>query len=480
MNTLISLHSEKLQYIGVALRNPGTADIPEGVTAVIGPNGAGKTTLGRIVEKGWNITTNRISSPRGKLRTRFIEFSDIHSLTGFKAEYYQQRFESSMNDDIPTVGELLGEKISTDIWKNASERFGLVDIERKRLNYLSSGELRKLLIINLLFDLPDLLVIDNPYIGLDTSSRQLLDEMLEKIAGQGVSVWLLICDAADIPEFCTSVLPVKDRTLQPLMKVDRGNVKAVRATVARLFDFAVNIDAIPRTAAGKRCEEGEELFALNKCVVRYGGLVILPEITWRVLAGECWALEGPNGSGKSTLLSLIHADNPQGYSNDITLFGRRRGTGESIWDIKRRIGYVSPEMHLYFNGGATAVIDIVAQGLNDTVGNFKRLTLQQIEKGRRWLDLFHMEYLAPRRFNTLSAGEQRLVLLARTFIKNPELLILDEPLHGLDSSRKRAVRAVINALAARDRSALIYVTHYVDEMPECVGHTLTLPSRYKS
>ena len=173
------------------------------------------------------------------------------------------------------------------------------------------------------------------------------------------------------------------------------------------------------------------------------------------------------------MLSLVYADNPQGYNNDITLFDRRRGTGETIWDIKSRIGYISPEMHLYFNS-MSDVKTMVAQGLNNTIGDFRRVTSPQLAEAMRWLQLLHIEHLAEHRFNTLSTGEQRLALLARTFIKQPELLILDEPLHGLDMLRKRSVRAIINHLVARDGLTLIYVTHYLPEVPECVTHTKTL------
>ena len=194
---------------------------------------------------------------------------------------------------------------------------------------------------------------------------------------------------------------------------------------------------------------------------------------FRSRRGECWALAGPNGAGKSVLLSLVYADNPQAYSNDITIFDRKRGSGESIWDIKSRIGYVSPEMHLYFRHQGT-VADVVAQGLGNTLGSFGRTNASNYEAAMRWLELFHLESFADRRYSTLSTGEQRMVLIARTLIKHPDLLILDEPLHGLDAARKRSVRAVVNALVHRDSPTLIYVTHFLPEVPECVSFTKTL------
>ncbi len=473
MASIIKLVSDTLQYRGVKLQNPHHAEIPEGITAIIGPNGAGKSTLGHIIEKGWNICTNTIRGGREDMTIRSIEFSDIHSLAGFKVSYYQQRFEAMMNDEVPTVAELMGDRIATERWAELTERLHLHDVETKRVNFLSSGELRKLLIINLLFDLPDVLILDNPYIGLDADSRTLLNDTIVEIAARGVSVILLLCNPVDIIPSTTAVIPIDKMTIgEPFMVA--GDVEAARERIAGLFDYSIDIEDLPDMTPEK--EDFDVMFSLNHCQVKYGRRVILEDVSWTVRSGECWSLTGPNGSGKSTLLSLVHADNPQGYSNDITLFDRRRGSGESIWDIKRRIGYVSPEMHLYFSD-AGSVASVVAQGLNDTVGCFKMVKDHQMELAMKWLKALKIEHLAERRFNTLSAGEQRIALLARTFIKHPQLLILDEPLHGLDAARKRVIRRIINQLVARYGITLIYVTHYLPEVPECVTKAKCLAGR---
>jgi molybdate transport system ATP-binding protein len=331
--------------------------------------------------------------------------------------------------------------------------------------------LRKLLIVNLLFDLPDVLILDNPYIGLDSASRKLLDNTIEELSSQGVNVVMLLCNPVDIPQNTTTVIPIDNLTIgEPIAR--QGEIEKLRQAMNYLFDYAVDLDSIParRIPVDK---DIEVVLNMNKCKVCYGKRIILSEVSWTVKTGERWALAGPNGSGKSTLLSLVYADNPQGYTNDITLFDRRRGTGETIWDIKSRIGYISPEMHLYFNT-MSDVVSMVAQGLNNTIGDFRVVTPAQKQEAMRWLKILHIEHLAEHRFNTLSTGEQRLALLARTFIKQPQLLILDEPLHGLDMARKRSVRAIINRLVARDGLTLIYVTHYLSEVPDCVTHTKTL------
>lgn len=423
METLLTIESPELRYMTVRLAVPQPVAVPAGITAVTGPNGAGKSTLGRILERGWNITTNRITSPRGRLNVRMIEFADIHSLAGVRAGYYQQRYEATMNDDMPTVASVIGEeRISTDQWRVWSDRLGLKGIDGKCVNFLSSGELRKVLLINQLVDMPDLLILDNPYIGLDADSRKVLNDTFAALGDAGQSVMLLLPEGDIVPEAVSHLLYMDNMTV------------------------------------GVECNaDAPEVIRMRGVTVRYGSRVIIDSIDWCVRRGERWLLTGANGSGKSTLLSLVAADNPQGYNNDIELFGRRRGSGESIWDIKCRIGYISPEMHLYFNGGQSTVLSVVAHGLHDTVGEFTKLREGEADKAMEWLEKCGIAHLADRRFATLSAGEQRMALLARTLIKNPELLILDEPMHGLDARNRARVRTLTERAAAG--STLIYVTH---------------------
>lgn len=459
---LIGLRSPLLKYTGVTIANPHSTVIPEGLTVVIGPNGAGKTSLARIIERGWNFATNDIASPRGRLTVRYVEFNDIHSLAGFKAEYYQQRYESGMNGEVPTVREVMGDRLDSPAWLDLAERMQLRKYEDKPVNGLSSGELRKMLVINQLLDAPDLLILDNPYIGLDVEARRELDVAMEAITADGAtSIMMLLCNVNEIPPFVTSIIPIKGLSLLPTVTyADRGSLDS-------LFDYTVADEQMLPIAdvAADMPPVDTPIVEMRHCRIGYGKTIIIDDISWEIRMGEHWILSGANGAGKSTLLSLIHADNPQGYSNDLSLFGRRRGSGESIWDIKRRIGYVSPEMHLYFNGGHSLGLHVVAQGLNDTVGQYKKLTQPQLDLAARWLDYLHISHLADRPFRTLSAGEQRLLLLARTLIKTPPLLILDEPLHGLDQAAKRAIRATIDRLARARTFSLIYVTHRIEEAP---------------
>lgn len=246
--------------------------------------------------------------------------------------------------------------------------------------------------------------------------------------------------------------------------------------------FLLKIDVLSADVLQKRILDlpygtdnylSEEIVQLNKVSIRYGERTILSNLDWTVKRGEKWALSGENGAGKSTLLSLICADNPQSYACDISLFGKKRGTGESIWEIKKHIGYVSPEMHRAYLKNLPA-IEIVASGLHDSIGLYKRPKEEQLATCEWWMDIFGIGTLRDKPFLQLSSGEQRLALLARAFVKDPELLILDEPLHGLDTYNRYRVKKIIEAFCRRRDKTLIMVTHYENELPDTITNRLFL------
>jgi molybdate transport system ATP-binding protein len=212
---------------------------------------------------------------------------------------------------------------------------------------------------------------------------------------------------------------------------------------------------------------------MEAATIQYQGKVILKQVDWEVKKATQWALRGPNGAGKSTLISMITADNPQSYSQKLWLFDRRRGSGESIWDIKKRIGFVSPELHLYFKS-ADNCLSVIASGLFDTIGLFKKLTGEQTQRVLAWMEVLGIRHLQNEFFQRLSTGEQRLVLLARAFVKNPPLLILDEPCQGLDPDQIEHIKNVLDYLAEKSDMTLIYVSHYDSDIPSCVKEKFEL------
>jgi molybdate transport system ATP-binding protein len=207
--------------------------------------------------------------------------------------------------------------------------------------------------------------------------------------------------------------------------------------------------------------------------VQYGQTSIINGLDWQVRKGEAWALSGPNGAGKSTLLSLVTADNPQAYAQNLILFDRKRGSGESIWDIKHQIGYVSPELHLYFKEGGD-VFSVVASGLFDTLGLFRKLSDRQAEQVEGCLAILGLLHVRDRNFQQISSGEQRMVLFARALVKNPPLLILDEPCQGLDIRQIQLVKQLIDFLIDRGETTLVYVSHYASDIPSSIQKKLAL------
>ena len=341
----------------------------------------------------------------------------------------------------------------------------------KHIITLSSGELRKFQLIKTLQHNPKTLILDNPFIGLDAETRQQLRELLLRIATeQQIDLYLVLSKSDDIPNYVERIIDM-DQQGRELLLVDYLSHRAPFPTRVLTEELEQEILGLPLTAY--RLQE-DEVIRMTNVSIRYGERTILKDLNWTVRRGERWALSGQNGAGKSTLLSLVCADNPQGYACDIRLFGHQRGEqGVSIWDIKRRIGYVSPELARSYHRDISA-LHIVASGLKDTVGLYVRANEEEKQQCRWWMRIFGIEQLSDRSFFTLSSGEQRLVLLARAFVKDPDLLILDEPLHGLDNINRQLVKDVIMAYFQRPDKTLIMVTHYAEELPPCITHHLEL------
>lgn len=460
-------------------RNPISWKLKSGEHwAVLGPNGGGKTLLidtllGKYALKSGEIVCQDLDGNEKSVfkLIKYVAFRDIYSIIDTGNSYYQQRWNKGDEQEVPLVKDLvLG---VDDSWLDVLvDWFGVSELLEKEVNLLSSGELRKFLIIRSLLSKPKVLILDNPYIGLDAASRLTLNELLFKLADfENLQLILVLSNPHDVPELITHILPVSEKGLLPV--VSREEFFSEEKHVNSLFP----VRSLPKLPDSfERNEENIFDFTaaaiLTNIKISYGQRTILNGLNWKIEKGDKWALLGVNGAGKSTLLSLICGDNPQAYANDIILFDRRRGSGESIWDIKKRIGYISPEMHLYYLKNIRC-LDVVGSGFFDTVGLYRKCNAEQEKVALKWMEVFGVAHLQETSFLNVSSGEQRLVLLARVFVKNPDLLILDEPLHGLDSENKKLVKQVIEEFCSQGKT-LIYVTHYENEIPKVVDKRLVL------
>ena len=446
--------------------------------AIVGPNGGGKSLLVDTITGRYPLLMNEVAydfSPSESEmvcdNVKYITFRDSYGESD-ATYYYQQRWNTHDIDETPIVRDLLPACADGELKDALYDLFGVEAMLDKHIILLSSGELRKFQLTRTLLSGPRVLIMDNPFIGLDAKTRDLLHVLLRRLTEMTrLQVILVLSKTDDIPEFITHVIPVEDRTCGD--KISLQEYLHQRREVPAHVLPEEKRERILNLPYGENLYHAEHIVDLNKVSIRYGDRTILKDLDWTVRCGEKWALSGDNGSGKSTLLSLVCADNPQSYACDIALFGRKRGSGESIWEIKKHIGYVSPEMHRAYLKNLPA-IDIVASGLHDSIGLYRKMQEKDRAVCEWWMDIFGIADLKDRNFLQLSSGEQRMVLLARAFVKDPELLILDEPLHGLDMWNRRLVKDVIEAFCERKDKTMIMVTHYREELPAVITNALYL------
>lgn len=434
--------------------------------AVIGPSGSGKTTLLQML--GGNLfhggTREKLPGLTIALVSQQHRFKNLSNTASF---YYQQRYNAADAEDTLTVQEYLEEDWSG--YENGKEDIAVqqllatlhVDkLLNRKLIQLSNGENKRVQLVKALLLRPQVLLLDNAFVGLDAAARIVFAELLQSIAQEGITI-ILVTSATYIPSFVTTILQL----------TAEGKVSAISKEAFLLNNIRLPAQTVVNSMKNLFAEKGDECFEyairMNKVNVRYYDKQVLADISWQVKKGEHWALSGPNGAGKSTLLSLINGDNPQAYANEIYLFDQRRGRGESIWDIKKKIGFVSPELHLYFEPDATA-FGVVASGFFDTIGLFRKLNEEQVEKVHLWLRFLSIEKLQHQFLKNFSLGMQRMILLTRALIKNPSLLLLDEPAQGLDEDQSLLFRNMVEEICAHSDKTVIYISHYKEEIPACV------------
>lgn len=452
--------------------------------AIVGRSGAGKSSLLHTIIGKNNVIggsirhyfyeryreTHQISDPYFNYR-RLVALvghhNDFRNKSNMADFYYQQRFNSMDSSDAPTVDEYLENRANDPLLDPLS----IGALHHKELIKLSNGETRRVMIAKALLRKPSLLLLDNPFIGLDVQARQTFHGIVDHVAASGTTV-ILVTTPQEIPTAITHVLELEEGRIAGQWTRE-GYLAQYRPEAPEAATNTMDAELVARLTQNAPAYSFESIVQMEQIRVKYGENTILDGINWTVLPNEKWALLGPNGSGKSTLLSLITADNPQSYANRIHLFGRKRGSGESIWDIKRKIGFVSPELHQYFQSNATCV-QVAASGFYDTIGYMKPATPEQLDTAAGWLQLLECGAYAGELFKNVPAGIQRLTLLARALVKNPPLLIFDEPTQGLDDHQRNHFKSVIEMLCRHMEVTMIYVTHYEEELPAPVNRYLRL------
>ena len=483
---------------------------------VIGPNGGGKADFVNALSKsaGMKFSVNGTVSDNSEYSPFFCNtFNDSVELVSLEraARLIQEERENDESDyveggvDIGRTGRVfITESFpGVTIKKNQplppvaysideNEAVKLCGIQKtldRGLKYMSTGEIRRTLLARGLISGKKLLILSDPFAGLDAESRKiLLDFFTEAVKKQNPSVILGMERWHEIPNSITNVIEFTEKKvsfcgtrkdyeklLETRHEEKASSIKENRKSFEDALSETYKDTAVLQNNSEKTDTESEVLVQMNNVNVGWGDHHVLRNLNWTLHKNEHWLIRGPNGSGKTTFLELITGDNGQVYANDVWLFGRKRGTGESIWEIKEKLGIVSYRMHVeYRMVGNTNLRDVIVSGFRDSIGLYGAATDMESSAAMKWLCLGGFKGRENETFGSLSYGEQRAILILRSAVKCPEILILDEPCHGLDESYREKILHLLEIIGQNGTSTMLHVTHDPSEKLPCEKHVLEL------
>ena len=418
-----------------------------------GANGSGKTLLaqaiaGKLNLKKGRVLINGVENQNISSIVRYVPARTFELLFNASCSlFYQQRYYSTPNKEVQTVQSFLGDEIKQiQLLTAQHEAFNISKLYDLKVTSLSNGQLRKLVHLKTIASFPKFIVLDYPYQGLDKESRSELDQILKDI------VHIIKC----------SLIIIENEHQIPNLAVTKLNID--NAEKKDQYQNA-QLSSLVLTQSTTK----QEIIRLTNITVNYGLKRVLNNLNWTVNKGEKWILTGKNGSGKSTLLSLIFADHPQVYTNEISLFGKKRGTGESIWDIKNRISFLSAEMFTYAESSYKNNQKTDEFLLSHFHGPFidEHCNLKQIQLTmNKFLAFFNLTEIKNEFFRNLSSGQKQLVLLIRTFLYKKELILLDEPFQFLDEANKLLAKTFIVQQISADDTLIVISHDKENEFPE--------------
>lgn len=446
---------------------------------ITGTNGSGKSALAAVLAGVGEVESGSVKGIPQNI-----------GLVSFEAQAELIAKELKKDDadimDVISLGTPVHEMIFVDCAdpKLAEElvgKFGLTHLLERAFRKLSTGETRKVMLIRALSNKPNLLILDEPFDGLDADTLILLQEHLASIADI-VTMVMVLNRFDEMPDFITHVAYMEKihhkgniETGRLAFTIDRKD-KTAFEELSQLFHLKTTDLAVPETDSANALptlDPNQPLIKLKDVSIKYGDTIIVDKLNWEIEQGQHWQLSGPNGSGKTGVLSLITGDHPQCYVNDIFVFGFQRGSGESIWQIKQFIGYVSTALQWEYRV-STSCRNVIISGFYDSIGMYSKSTDNQKKIANEWLELLGMKDRADQPFNKLSYGDQRLLLIARAMVKHPPLLILDEPCLGLDDMNRQVVLALIEKICEASETTVLYVNHHAEDQIKGIEKYLKL------
>ncbi len=448
-------------------------EIPaSGILCIYGPNGSGKGLISGLIDGSLKPASGELIRSAEITRSSVVTVSQAEQkkIMDYERYFDDSEFMQGATDPGRSVRKIILENITEDgriAFEELSEKLGMEKILGRGLRFLSTGEFRKTMILRGACSSPEILILDDPCTGLDITSREELHSLIPHLLDYVRTVIIFTGRSHDIPECADRILRIENSTVSV---VDDRSGLTVKSSEIRKDGLEALID---NSAEKTDSQKTSELISMTNVNLSYYEVPILKDINWSVKAGEHWKLSGPNGSGKTTLLSLINGDNPKAYGQDIYLFGRKKGSGESIWDLKKEIGVVSGALQHSYRIRQT-VMEVIMSGFFDTIGLYDKPELHQREMAEKWCRGLGIIEYRDREFPGLSAGIARVALIARAMVKKPELLIFDEPCQGLDDENSRFILDAAEAIISSRHSTLLYVSHDTDFQLKGITHNLQL------
>ena len=443
---------------------------------ICGSNGSGKSALAAILCGVGEIQSGLATGLPN--RVGVVSFAEQAEL--IEAE---RRKDDADIMDIITEGTPVSEIIDAVCRDKAMaetlcKQFGLEPLLSRAFRKLSTGESRKVLLIRALSCDPQLLILDEPFEGLDVKSLKALQQHLSQIS-QNIPIVLILNRLDQCPDYITDVAYMANGEIAHQVRRDDESSFEQLSQLLHLNTTELKIPPADPDTTLPSLNPSQPLVRLTEASIKYSDVVIFEQLNWTIQPGSHWQLTGPNGSGKTALLSLITGDHPQCYVNDIFVFGYQRGSGESIWQIKQFIGYVSTALQWEYTVG-TSLRNVIISGFYDSIGLYSKYTDQQRDIADQWLQVLGMEGRADQPFTSQSYGDQRLLLIARAMVKHPPLLILDEPCLGLDDMNRQRVLSLIEIICAHSMSTVLYVNHHAEDKIAGIENYLALGADIKS
>lgn len=442
-----------------------------GIYLVAGRNGAGKSLLLAALAGHGKVVKGQRDCPAS-----LAEVSVLQQQALITQE--KQKDSADILDVIATpttVSELLAKTNENfdqhPLYDQLLRLLRLENLLQQGFLSLSTGETRKVMIMMAWLSKASLIVLDEPFEGLDAQAVKDFSQFL--MSQQQASLLITANKLADIPNNINARLLVMDKLEITWRANTTLSYDAIRQQLSTWFALHSDDILLPPPLVAKADTLPEELIKLNKGFVRFEERTVFENLDFTLNAHEHWQIEGPNGSGKTCLLQMFTGDNPHCYTNDLTMFGIKRGTGESIWDIKQHIGIMSNALHMQYKVNAS-LEHVILSGFYDSIGLYSTPTPQERELAEKWLTVLGLVDKKATPFQSLSFGDQRLILIARSMVKHPAILILDEPCNGLDEFNRAKTQKLIEKIVDEGKSTVLYVTHSADEKINGINNTLSL------